>query len=166
MGRWGALTEGNQTHENHLQFDKEAAEGAAGGMDTRGCSCDHPLMKGRRGRQAGCLASAHRFAWGGVGGDPFERGYVQCQAEQLVKREDKARRVFHPRCRPCTGVEEEVEGGMIRVVNLDLIGDFGRGYARELFVAVVYVRFRSSLADVWVGMVTSKSVCGACLWGT
>jgi hypothetical protein len=59
-GRWrGVSTEGNQTHENHLQFDKEAAEGAAGGMGTRGCSYDHPLMKGRRGRRVDCLAAGH-----------------------------------------------------------------------------------------------------------
>ena len=58
----GDSTEGNQTHENHLQFDKEAAEGAAGGMGTRGRSYDHPLMKGRRGRKVGCLAAGHPLA--------------------------------------------------------------------------------------------------------
>ena len=51
-----------KTHENHLQFDKEAAEGAAGGMGTRGCSYDHPLMKGRRGREVDCLAAGHLLA--------------------------------------------------------------------------------------------------------
>ena len=62
-GRWGGSTEGNQTHGNHLQFDKEAAEGAAGGMSTRGCSCcDHLLMKGRRGRGVDCLAVGHLLA--------------------------------------------------------------------------------------------------------
>lgn len=76
----GVSTVGNQTHESHLQFDKEAAEGEAGGMGTRGRSCcDHRLMKGRTGREADCLAAAadYRLAWGGVGGGPFERGYVQ-----------------------------------------------------------------------------------------
>ena len=74
----GGSTKGNQTHENHLQFDKEAAEGAAGGMGTRGHSCDHLLMRDSRGREVGCLAAAeYPLAWGDVGGDPFERGYVQ-----------------------------------------------------------------------------------------
>ena len=54
----GGSTKGNQTHENHLQFDKEAAEGAAGGMGTRGHSCDHLLMRDSRGREVGCLAAA------------------------------------------------------------------------------------------------------------
>ena len=58
----GDSTEGNQTHENHLQFDKEAAEGAAGGMGTRVRSYDHPLMKGRRGREGDCLAAGHLLA--------------------------------------------------------------------------------------------------------
>ena len=63
VGKGGGSTEGNQTHENHLQFDKEAAEGAAGGMDTRGRSyCDHRLMKGRRGRGVDCLADGYRLA--------------------------------------------------------------------------------------------------------
>ena len=58
----GGSTEGNQTHENHLQFDKEAAEGAAGGMGTRGHSRDRLLMKGRSGREVDCLAAGHRLA--------------------------------------------------------------------------------------------------------
>ena len=64
MNGWGRgdSTEGNQTHGNHLQFDKEAAEGLAGGMGTRGRSYDHPLMKGRSGREVGCLAAGHRLA--------------------------------------------------------------------------------------------------------
>jgi hypothetical protein len=68
VGRWGwerggGSTEGNQTHGNHLQFDKEAAEGAVGGMDTRGCSCDHLLMRDSKGRGVDCLAAAeHRLA--------------------------------------------------------------------------------------------------------
>ena len=58
------------------------------------------------------------------------------------------------------GSVEEVERGMIRVVNLDLMG----GVLERIVVFVVYFRFFcSSLADVQVGMATLKSVCGACL---
>ena len=94
----GSRRAGNQTHENHLQFDKEAAEGAAGGMGTRGRSCcDHLLMKGRSGREVGCLAAGHRLAWGGVGEDPFEQGYVQWQVEQGVISEYTKRGVVFSR---------------------------------------------------------------------
>lgn len=43
-------------------------------------------------------------------------------------------------------------------------GDFG-GYVRGDCRFVVCVRFRSLSADARVGMMTLKSVCGACLWG-
>ena len=99
QGGWDS-TAGNQTHENHLQFDKEAAEGAAGGMGTRGRSCcDHLLMKGRSGRGADCLAAGHRLAWGGAGEDPFEQGYVQWQVEQGVISEYTMRGVVFSRGR-------------------------------------------------------------------
>lgn len=81
-------------------------------MGTRGHSCDHRLMKGRRGREVDCLAAAgYRLAYGGVagGGDPFERGYIQWQAEQLVKQKRKAGRAFHPSRIQSAGVEEETE---------------------------------------------------------
>lgn len=91
-------------------------------MGTRGHSYDHPLMKGRRGREVDCLAAGHCLALGGAGEDPFEGGYVQWQSSKKTKRG-----VFSTQ--DADGIEsgEEVERGMIRVVGQELAGDFSSG---------------------------------------
>lgn len=63
---------------------------------------------------------------------------LQWQAEQLVKRKDKESRVFYPRCRRCTGVGEEAERGMVRVVNSDTTMKGFSGGMRESRLAVSY----------------------------